>query len=291
MDSSTRAMIAVGVAAGYIVGRNNKEKLALSLLSLATGRALDPMALLGQGIRKLTESPQFEQFSESLTSALEQQTRSLLESEAAGKPEDVEDVEDEEDVEGATDEGDEEEGAGGEEEPGHPDDQAVTPAPPSPPPPPSRRRPHRLPPGQPDRRTLPPRRRRHWGGRRRPRGPPEGPDRRTRRPRRPWPGRPPPKGQRGRKPPPVEAGAGEYGGSADPCPSPVLRPVAAACDSDRPETAHAQVSAGPAGRPARGYPADPPRDTGAAGATNHTGPEQPMRTNGLTRQWKAEHRG
>ncbi|WP_329128931.1 hypothetical protein OG552_01735 [Streptomyces sp. NBC_01476] len=134
MDSSTRAMIAVGVAAGYIVGRNNKEKLALSLLSLATGRALDPMALLGQGIRKLTESPQFEQFSESLTSALEQQTRSLLESEAAGKPEDVEDVEDEEDVEGATDEGDEEEGAGGEEEPGHPDDQAVTPAPPSPPP-------------------------------------------------------------------------------------------------------------------------------------------------------------
>lgn len=81
MDSSTRATLAVGVAAGYVVGRTKHEKLALSLLSLVTGRALDPVALIGQGIRKLAETPQFEQFGESLTGVLEQRTRSLLDSE------------------------------------------------------------------------------------------------------------------------------------------------------------------------------------------------------------------
>jgi hypothetical protein len=77
MDSTTKAILAGGFAAGYVVGRNNKEKLALSLLSLATGRALDPMSLIGQGIRKLAASPQFEQLSESVASALEQRRRTL----------------------------------------------------------------------------------------------------------------------------------------------------------------------------------------------------------------------
>lgn len=87
MDSRTRMTVAVGVAAGYVVGRNNKERLALGLLSLVTGRAMDPVSLIGQGLRKLAETPQFEQLSESLTSVLEEQTRSLLEGAAGGETE------------------------------------------------------------------------------------------------------------------------------------------------------------------------------------------------------------
>lgn len=84
MDSRTRLTLAVGAAAGYAVGRSKKEKVALGLLSLVTGRATDPMSLIGQSIRKFAETPQFEQLSGSLTSVLEQRTRSLLDTEAEG---------------------------------------------------------------------------------------------------------------------------------------------------------------------------------------------------------------
>ncbi|MFD7090139.1 hypothetical protein [Streptomyces sp. NPDC056730] len=113
MDTSTKATLAAGVAAGYVVGRTKNGKLALGLLSVVAGRSLDPVALIGQGIRKLAESPQFGQLSEqvrgelltsgrsalsgltnrgvaSVTDALQQRTRSLLESEADSEAEDEE---------------------------------------------------------------------------------------------------------------------------------------------------------------------------------------------------------
>ncbi|RYJ29130.1 hypothetical protein CU044_2223 [Streptomyces sp. L-9-10] len=113
MDTSTKATLAAGVAAGYVVGRTKNGKLALGLLSVVAGRSLDPLSLIGQGIRKLAESPQFGQLSEqvrgelltsgrsalsgmtnrgvaSVTDALQQRTRSLLESEADSEAEDEE---------------------------------------------------------------------------------------------------------------------------------------------------------------------------------------------------------
>ncbi|MFE4370387.1 hypothetical protein ACFRMN_19505 [Streptomyces sp. NPDC056835] len=113
MDTSTKATLAAGVAAGYVVGRTKNGKLALVLLSAVAGRSLDPLSLIGQGVRKLAESPQFGQLGEqvrgellnsgrsalsgmanrrvtSLTEALQQRTRSLLESEAEEEPEGAE---------------------------------------------------------------------------------------------------------------------------------------------------------------------------------------------------------
>ncbi|MEU0282506.1 hypothetical protein [Streptomyces sp. NPDC006195] len=113
MDTSTKATLAAGVAAGYVVGRTKNGKLALGLLSVVAGRSLDPLSLIGQGIRKLAESPQFGQLSDqvrgelltsgrsalsgmtnrgvaSVTDALQQRTRSLLESEADSEAEDEE---------------------------------------------------------------------------------------------------------------------------------------------------------------------------------------------------------
>lgn len=87
MDSSTRADFAVGVAAGYIAGRTRKDKLALGLLSLATARALDPTARLGQGLKRLAGSTQVEQFSRLLAGSLEQRTRALLDTGDDADPE------------------------------------------------------------------------------------------------------------------------------------------------------------------------------------------------------------
>ncbi|WP_329172364.1 hypothetical protein [Streptomyces sp. NBC_01477] len=104
MDKNTKATLAAAAAAGYVVGRTKKGKLALSVLSLVAGRSLDPMALIGQGVRKLADSPPFDQLGdqiggqlldsgrsavsgmtsrgvESLTSALQERTRSLLDTE------------------------------------------------------------------------------------------------------------------------------------------------------------------------------------------------------------------
>ncbi|MFD7288809.1 hypothetical protein [Streptomyces sp. NPDC059863] len=110
MDTSTKATLAAGAAAGYVVGRTKNGKIALALLSVVAGRGLDPVSLIGRGVRKLAASPQFGQLGEqvrgellnsgrsalsgvanrrvtSLTEALQQRTRSLLESEAEEEPE------------------------------------------------------------------------------------------------------------------------------------------------------------------------------------------------------------
>jgi len=127
MDKSTKATLAAGMTAGYVVGRTKKGKLALSLLSIAAGRSLDPAALLGQGMRKLARSPQFTELSEhlrrelldtgrgavksranvgveALTEALRRRTETLLKTE----DEDAADDEDED----AADDGDETEAGG-----------------------------------------------------------------------------------------------------------------------------------------------------------------------------------
>ncbi len=79
MDSTTRTSLAVGAAAGYIVGRTKRERFAVGLLSLAAGRVLNPGGPVDRGIRKIAGNSRVEHFSESLADALQQRTRSLLE--------------------------------------------------------------------------------------------------------------------------------------------------------------------------------------------------------------------
>ena len=78
MDNSTRATLATGLAAGYVVGRTKNGKLALILASLALGRSLDPKALIGQGVSKLAKNPEFAHLSEQLRGQLLGNGRSVL---------------------------------------------------------------------------------------------------------------------------------------------------------------------------------------------------------------------
>jgi len=122
MDTSTRAILAAGIAAGYVVGRTKKGKLALGIVALAVGRSLDPKDLISQGVSKVAENPELARLSEqirgqllgngrsalsdvadrglaSLTGILQDQARSPLDGEADEEEEPDEDVYEDEDEE------------------------------------------------------------------------------------------------------------------------------------------------------------------------------------------------
>jgi hypothetical protein len=100
MDTN-KTTLAAAMLVGYAAGRTKKGKLLLGLLTVAAGRGMDPVAVIGQGVGKLTENPAVAELSEqirgellgagraalsattsrgvsSLTDALEQRTDSLL---------------------------------------------------------------------------------------------------------------------------------------------------------------------------------------------------------------------
>ncbi|WP_405743159.1 hypothetical protein OG422_14290 [Streptomyces sp. NBC_01525] len=60
MENSTKVSLAAAVAAGYILGRTKKGKLAIGLASLVAGQQLplNPRELVSLGARKLAENPQ-----------------------------------------------------------------------------------------------------------------------------------------------------------------------------------------------------------------------------------------
>lgn len=70
MDTTTRAALAAALAAGYVIGRTKQGKLALGLLAVASGKSLDPKALIGEGVKKLSENPQFAQLGEQVRGEL-----------------------------------------------------------------------------------------------------------------------------------------------------------------------------------------------------------------------------
>lgn len=78
MDANSKTKFATAVMAGYVLGRTKKGKLALGVLTLAAGRSPDPKALIGQGVRKLTDTPQFEQLEDQVRSELLAAGRSAL---------------------------------------------------------------------------------------------------------------------------------------------------------------------------------------------------------------------
>lgn len=59
MEDSTKVCLAAAVAAGYVLGRTKKGKLALGLASLVVGQQLplNPRELVTLGARKLAENP------------------------------------------------------------------------------------------------------------------------------------------------------------------------------------------------------------------------------------------
>ncbi len=141
MDTNTKATLAAGAAAGYVLGRTKKGKFALSVLSVVVGRSLDPRALVGEGVRKVVGSAELgvvrEQVRDqllgsgrtalsqaadrgvaSLTAALQQRTERLLdtadeqdEDEDAASADDADDA-DEADAAADADSADETEDAG-----------------------------------------------------------------------------------------------------------------------------------------------------------------------------------
>ncbi|WP_406139550.1 hypothetical protein [Streptomyces sp. NBC_01089] len=149
MENSTKVSLTAAVAAGYVLGRTKKGKLAIGLASLVAGQQLplNPRDMISMGARKLAENPQvaplIEQVRgevlsagrtalsaqanrrlESVADALQQRTSALLEQpgeEEENEDEDEdeeyteEDEEEPEDEEAEEEEGDEEEAE--EEEP------------------------------------------------------------------------------------------------------------------------------------------------------------------------------
>ncbi|MGW1835200.1 hypothetical protein [Streptomyces sp. NPDC002067] len=61
MDNGTKVSLTAAMAAGYLLGRTRKGKLAIGLASLVAGRhiPLSPREAVGLGVRKLAQNPQF----------------------------------------------------------------------------------------------------------------------------------------------------------------------------------------------------------------------------------------
>ncbi len=72
MSDSTRAALAASVAAGYLLGRSRRTKLAVAVATyLASGRLrAKPQELLAAGAGKLGESPQLSQLTEQVRTEL-----------------------------------------------------------------------------------------------------------------------------------------------------------------------------------------------------------------------------
>lgn len=80
MTDSTRTAMAAGMAAGYLLGRSKKGKVAFAVASFAVGRkiSLSPRDLLVDGLRKLCDSPQCRQLTEQVQGDLLTSGRSAL---------------------------------------------------------------------------------------------------------------------------------------------------------------------------------------------------------------------
>ncbi|KAB8159555.1 hypothetical protein FH609_028625 [Streptomyces sp. 3MP-14] len=79
-DTSTRAAVAAGLAAGYVLGRTKKAKLALVIASYAMGRKahLNPKDLVGGGMHRLGSSEHFGKLGERVREELFSGGRSVV---------------------------------------------------------------------------------------------------------------------------------------------------------------------------------------------------------------------
>ena len=66
---SATSKIAVGVAAGYLLGRTKKLKLAITVGSMLAGKKLatNPQALLAQGSELIEKNPELKKLQDQIT--------------------------------------------------------------------------------------------------------------------------------------------------------------------------------------------------------------------------------
>lgn len=79
MTQNTK-VLALALAGGYLLGRTKKAKLALAAASIVLGRrkGLNPQRLLTEGLKKLSDMPEFSQLNDQLRGELMTAGRSLV---------------------------------------------------------------------------------------------------------------------------------------------------------------------------------------------------------------------
>ncbi|MGW2918873.1 hypothetical protein ACWDBF_13545 [Streptomyces angustmyceticus] len=78
METDTKVTLAAALAAGYVLGRTKKGKLAIGVASMVAGQALSPRELIGQGLRKLAATPQAAQLLDQVRGELLESGRTAL---------------------------------------------------------------------------------------------------------------------------------------------------------------------------------------------------------------------
>ncbi|MFJ6749287.1 hypothetical protein ACIQNI_14000 [Streptomyces sp. NPDC091266] len=79
METTTKVALTGAIAAGYLLGRTKKGKLAIGLASLLVGQRLPgPQELATEGARKLSQTPQVEQLIEQVRGELMEAARAAL---------------------------------------------------------------------------------------------------------------------------------------------------------------------------------------------------------------------
>ncbi|MEU5208832.1 hypothetical protein [Streptomyces sp. NPDC020742] len=78
METDTKVTLAAALAAGYVLGRTKKGKLAIGVASMVAGQALSPQELIGQGLRKLAATPQAAQLIDQVRGELLESGRTAL---------------------------------------------------------------------------------------------------------------------------------------------------------------------------------------------------------------------
>ncbi|MEU8915666.1 hypothetical protein [Streptomyces nigrescens] len=78
METDTKVTLAAALAAGYVLGRTKKGKLAIGVASMVAGQTLSPRELIGQGLRKLAATPQAAQLIDQVRGELLESGRTAL---------------------------------------------------------------------------------------------------------------------------------------------------------------------------------------------------------------------
>ncbi|GES33685.1 hypothetical protein AB0G60_26935 [Streptomyces angustmyceticus] len=78
METDTKVTLAAALAAGYVLGRTKKGKLAIGVASMVAGQALSPRELIGQALRSLAATPQAAQLMDQVRGELLESGRTAL---------------------------------------------------------------------------------------------------------------------------------------------------------------------------------------------------------------------
>ncbi|MGW8690880.1 histone protein, partial [[Kitasatospora] papulosa] len=80
MEDQTKVTLAAAVVGGYVLGRTKKGRLALSIATYLAGRrfGLEPRQIAAEGVRRLSEMPQFAELQDQLKGEVLESGRKAL---------------------------------------------------------------------------------------------------------------------------------------------------------------------------------------------------------------------